>query len=86
MYNHICDMRIPKTFTMDESILAAVERTKGKRSTSERVNELLKLALEQEQRQALEQEAARFYSIANQSDRTEERAFQQASLRRMRRE
>ena len=86
MYNHMCDMRIPKTFTMDESILAAVERTKGKRSTSERVNELLKLALEQEQRQALEQEAARFYSIADQSDRTEERAFQQASLRRMRRE
>ncbi len=73
----MCDMRIPKTFTMDESILAAVERT---------VNELLKLALEQEQRQALEQEAARFYSVANRSDRTEERAFQQASLRRMRRE
>ena len=86
MYNHMCDMRIPKTFTMDESILAAVERTKGKRSRSERVNELLKLALEQEQRQALEQEAARFYSVANRSDRTEERAFQQASLRRMRRE
>jgi hypothetical protein len=82
----MCDMRIPKTFTMDESILAAVERTKGKHSTSERVNELLKLALEQEQRQALEQEAARFYSVANRSDRTEERAFQQASLRRMRRE
>jgi phospholipase/lecithinase/hemolysin len=73
---------------MDESVLAAIERTKGKRSTSECVNELLKLALEQEQeqRQALEQEAARFYSVANQSDRTEERAFQQASLRRMRRE
>jgi hypothetical protein len=79
-------MRIPKTFTLEESLLAAVERTKGKRSTSERVNQLLKLALEQEQRQALEQEAARFYSIANQSDRTEERAFQQAALRRMRRE
>ena len=79
-------MRIPKTFTIEESVLAAVERTKGKRSTSERVNELLKLALEQEQCQALEQEAARFYSIANQSDRTEERAFQHASSRRMRRE
>src|SRR2546430_16609304 len=84
MYNHMCDMRIPKTFTMDESILAAVERTKGKHSTSERVNELLKLALEQEQRQAMEQEAARFYSVANRSDTTEERAFHQASLRTMR--
>ena len=79
-------MRIPKTVTMDESVLAAVERTKGGRSTSDRVNELLKLGLEQEQREALEQEAARFYAVANQSDRTEERAFQQASVRRMRRE
>jgi len=79
-------MRIPKTVTMDESVLAAVERTKGERSTSDRVNELLKLGLEQEQREALEQEAARFYAVANQSDRTEERAFQQASVRRMRRE
>jgi hypothetical protein len=78
-------MRIPKTVTMDESVLAAVERTKGERSMSDRVNELLKLALEQEQREVLEQEAARFYAVANRSDRTEERAFQQASVRRMRR-
>jgi hypothetical protein len=86
MYNHAQNMRIAKTFTMDESVLAAVERTKGKRSMSERVNELLKLALEQEQRKTLEQEAARFYSVANQSNRTEERAFRQASFRRMRRD
>src|SRR5439155_24810205 len=26
MYNHICDMRIPKTFTMTDSLLVAVER------------------------------------------------------------
>jgi hypothetical protein len=51
--------------------------TKGERSTSDRVNERLKLALEQEQRKA---------QVANQSDTTEERAFQQASVRGMRRE
>jgi hypothetical protein len=74
-------MRIPKTFTVDESLLAAVESTKGDRSMSERVNELLKLALELEQRDALEREAALFYSTANESERRAERAFQKAALR-----
>ena len=41
-------MRIPKTLTVEDFLLAEVERTKGERSTSERVNELLKLALELE--------------------------------------
>jgi len=48
---------------------------------SERVNELLKLALELEQRDALEREAALFYSTASQSERQVERSFQKASLR-----
>jgi hypothetical protein len=74
-------MRIPKTFTVEESVLAVVERTKGDRSMSERVNELLKLALEQEQRDALEREAELFYSAPSKNDRQEERAFQKASLR-----
>ncbi len=74
-------MRIPKTFTVEESLLAVVENTKGDRSTSERVNELLKLALELEQRDALEREAALFYSTPSRSERQAERAFQKASLR-----
>jgi hypothetical protein len=74
-------MRIPKTFTVEESLLAVVESTKGDRSMSERVNELLKLALELEQRDALEREAALFYSTASQSERQVERSFQKASLR-----
>ena len=73
-------MRIPKTITLEESILADLERNRGKRSTSERINELLKLALEQEARQNLEHAAAAFYS-ANKDDRTERRAYQKASLR-----
>jgi hypothetical protein len=74
-------MRIQKTFTVEESVLAVVERTKGDRSASERVNQLLKLALELEHRDQLEREAALFYSAASQADRQEERAFQKASLR-----
>jgi hypothetical protein len=79
-------MRIPKTFTVEESLLAIVEHTKGDRSMSERVNELLKLALELERRDELEREAAAFYSAANQKDRREEQAFQKASLRSLMRD
>jgi hypothetical protein len=73
-------MRKQKTFTVEESVLAVVEHTKGDRSASERVNQLLKLALELERRDELEREAAQFYSTARQADRQEERAFQKASL------
>jgi hypothetical protein len=79
-------MRIAKTFTVEESVLAVVERTKGVRSASERVNELLKLALVLEQRDQLEREAALFYSSTSQKDRQEERAFAKASLRSLTRD
>jgi hypothetical protein len=72
-------MRIPKTLTVDELVLAEVEKTKGERSTSDRVNELLRLALNVERQESLRREAARFYSGVE--DRQEERAFQKASLR-----
>jgi hypothetical protein len=72
-------MRIPKTFTVEESLLAEVERTKREGSTSERVNGLLARALDLERREELEREAALFYSDTG--SRREERAFQKASLR-----
>jgi predicted CopG family antitoxin len=72
-------MRIPKTLTVEESVLAEVEQTKGERSTSERVNELLKRALDLERRERLQRDAALFYSDVE--DRREERAFQEASRR-----
>jgi hypothetical protein len=78
-------MRVPKTFTVEESTLADLERTRGDRSMSERVNELLKLALEQEAKHDLEREAAVFFS-GNKNDRTERRAFQKASLRSLERD
>jgi hypothetical protein len=71
---------------MEESVLAKVEQTKGNRSVSERVNELLQCALAQERRDALEQEASRFYSEARQYNRLEEDAFQKASQRSLTRE
>lgn len=72
-------MRVAKTFTVEESVLADLERTKGSGSASERVNELLKRALEQERRAELEREAELFYSVCK--GRQEERAFQKASVR-----
>jgi hypothetical protein len=84
IYHHIYYMRIPKTLTVEQSVLADVERTKGERSTSERVNELLKRALELERLDELEQEAALFYSDAK--HKQEERAFQKASLRSLTRD
>jgi hypothetical protein len=79
-------MRIPKTITVEESILADLERSRGDRSTSERINQLLKLALEQEAKQTLEREAAVFYSGNKKKGRTERRAFQKASLRSLERD
>jgi|KBSMisStaDraftv2_1062788.scaffolds.fasta_scaffold449696_2 hypothetical protein len=72
-------MRIAKTLTVEESLLAEVERTKGESSVSERVNQLLARALELERQDALQREAALFYSGAE--GRQEERSFQKASLR-----
>jgi hypothetical protein len=84
IYDGIYYMRIPKTLTVEQSVLAEVERTKGERSTSERVNQLLKRALELERQDELDREAALFYSKSQ--DRQEERAFQKASLRSLTRD
>lgn len=61
------------------------DTSKGKRSASERVNELLKLASAQEQNKRLEAEAAEFFASAN-ADGTERKAFQKESLRSLRRD
>ena len=77
--HHIEHMRIAKTLTLEELLLSEVEKTKGRGSTSERVNQLLKRALGQERRDALEREAAHFFSVANHSDRQEEHDFERAA-------
>ena len=73
-------MRLPKSFMVDREINKYVDSTKGERSASERVNELLKRAILEEQYDRLEAEAAAFFAEAR-SSRVETRAFQKASLR-----
>ena len=73
-------MRLAKSFTIELDINEYVAETKGKRSASERVNELLRRAMIQEQYDRLEAEAAEFFSAAK-ADRAEAKAFQKASLR-----
>lgn len=76
---HFSRMRIPETLTVDKYIRSEVERTKGGGSASERVNELLKRALDLEPQERLQREAAVLYSDVE--DRQEELAFQKASRR-----
>lgn len=73
-------MRISKSFTIEAEISNYVDETKGERSASERVNDLLRRAMIQEQYERLEAEAAQFFAVAK-SDRGETREFQKASLR-----
>jgi len=70
--------RATHSFSLDREILAEIKRTRGALSQSERVNRLLRLALDSERRAALERESASFYSAP--ADRTERRAFESATI------
>lgn len=72
-------MRQAKSFTISNEILAEIATTKGSGSTSERVNELLKRALEMERRERLEFEAAEFFAKDKSDSGRERRAYQNAS-------
>ncbi len=74
----------PKTISLDTGVLEEVERTRGKNSTSQRINDLLKAGLAAERELLLEREAAEFFS--SDSDRPERRAFQAASIRSLSRD
>ena len=73
-------MRLAKSFTIEPEINEYVDETKGSRSASERVNELLRRAMIQEQYDRLEAEAAAFFTDPK-ADRWETRAMQKAALR-----
>ena len=73
-------MRIAKSFTIEPDLSTYVAETKGPRSASERVNELLRRAMLQEQSEQLAAEAAEFFAEA-QTGRAETKDFQRASLR-----
>ena len=67
-------------------MLHEVERTKGAASTSERVNALLKIALEVERAQRLAEEAKSFFRSVSEEDRASRKAFQAATINSLARE
>ena len=79
-------MRMSKSFTIDEEIDEYVANTRGDRSASDRVNELLRRAILQEQLEKLEAEAAAFFGDARNAGRMGARAFQRASMRTLARD
>ena len=73
--------RFSKSFTVDRSILDYLQRTRSRRSRSERVNELLRRAILEEQYDALAREAAEFFAAAGKPERSESKAFARAARR-----
>jgi hypothetical protein len=73
-------MRLAKSFMVEPEVNEYVDATKENRSTSERVNELLKRAILEEQYDRLDAEAAAFFAESR-SSRRETREFQKAALR-----
>jgi hypothetical protein len=73
-------VRKTRSFSLDAEVLMEVERSKGPASVSERVNHLLKSALETERKAGLCREAADFFGTAH-DDRGERRAYQQAGAK-----
>jgi len=79
-------MRYSKSFTVDRSILDYLQRTRSGRSRSDRVNELLRRAILEEQYEALEREAAGFFAGVGKTERAESKAFARASRRSLERD
>ncbi len=77
-------LKVAKSYTIEPEVDRYVSATKGHRSASERVNELLKRGIMQEQYDRLERDAAIFF--ASESGRTETKSFQKAALRTLERD
>jgi hypothetical protein len=73
--------RISRSFTVDGSILDYLQRTRSGRSRSDRLNELLRKAILQEQYEALDKEAARFFAAVGGNERRERSAATAATQR-----
>jgi hypothetical protein len=74
-------MRKATSLTISSDILNEIALTKGTASTSERVNNLLKRALESERRERIEREAAEFFATENAASVRERAAFRKAAKR-----
>ena len=71
--------RISKSYTIDAAVEDYVNKTRGDQSASERVNNLLRRGIASEKYDQLEREAAQFF--AAETERSETKTFQTASLR-----
>jgi hypothetical protein len=78
--------RISKSLSLEKDLIREVERTRGSVSTSERVNRLLKSALELERRRSLSAEAEVFFGSAGNEDEASRKAFHSASIKSLARE
>ncbi len=76
--------RTAKTLSLEKELLQEIEQIRGKVSTSERVNQLLKAGLKAERQRSLQEEAAEFFQ--SEEDRADRKAFQSASVRSIARE
>ena len=79
-------MRISKSFTIEPEISEYVIETKGDRSASERVNDLLRRAMLEEKHERLEAEAAAFFGVVGAKERKESQAYQKAAIRTFQRD
>jgi hypothetical protein len=75
-----------KSFSLEKRVVEEIERTKGRVSSSERVNALLKRALELERLEKLENEAATFFAAVSQQEEDSREAFHAAALKSFARE
>ena len=73
--------RMIKTYTIDPAIDQYIAATKRDQSASERVNELLRRAMIEEESAKLEAEAATFFAAARGKRRKGTLDFQEAALR-----
>lgn len=78
--------RMNKSLSLEKLVVEEIERTKGSASTSERVNALLKRALELERLKGLENEAATFFAGESPEEKESREAFQAATLKSLARE
>lgn len=79
-------MRKATSFTVDRAVLDYVRRTARGRSRSQRVNELLRRAIEQERQEALSAEAAAFFARVPPGERAEAKVWRALSARSWARE
>jgi hypothetical protein len=79
-------MRKSTSLTLDAETVAYVRATKGDRSTSGRVNDLLKRAMLLDRYEKLEAEAAAFFVSEAPVERKGRRALQKAAVRSLSRD